>query len=202
MDIISQYYRAYQTVLEMIEDRNYIVPEEYKAVDNNTFKYLYTNSKLDIFVKDHNNSSSKLFAKFIQMNKVKPNFIRELILKIKEEFLTDENDKLLIILKNKPNNSILKIPKENKYNFCQIFWINNLQFNITKHDLVPKHVKLDEKEVIALLNKYSLKNRSHLPVICKEDPIIKYFDISPNSVVKITRPSRTMGNYEFYRCVR
>ena len=202
MDIISQYYRAYKTVLEMIEDRNYIVPEEYKSVDTNTFKYLYTNSKLDIFIKDHNKDKSKLFAKFIQMNKVKPNFIRELILKIKEEFLTGDNDKLLIILKNKPNNSILKIPKEIKYKFCQIFWINNLQFNITKHDLVPKHIKLEEKEIISLLNKYSLKNRSQLPIICKEDPIIKYYDILPNSVVKIIRPSKTMGNYEFYRCVR
>ena len=202
MDIISQYYRAYKTVLEMIEDRKYIVPVEYKEIDNNTFKYLYSNSKLDIFIKNDKKNDNKLFAKFILLNKVKPNFIRELITKIKEEFLTSKNDKMLLILKNKPNNSILKIIKESKYKFCQIFWLNTLQFNITKHSLVPKHIKLEEDEIKNLLKKYSLKDRLHLPIITREDPVIKYYDILPNSVVKIDRPSKTMGNYDFYRCVR
>jgi len=202
MDIISQYYRAYKTVLEMIEDRNYIVPNEYKEIDDKTFKYLYSNSKLDIFIKNDTDNDNKLFAKFILLNKVKPNFIRELISKIKEEFITEEKDKMLLILKNKPNNSILKIIKESKYKCCQIFWLNNLQFNITKHSLVPKHIKLNEEEIINLLKKYSLKDRLQLPIINKEDPVIKYYDIIPNSVVKIDRPSKTMGNYEFYRCVR
>ena len=202
MDIISQYYRAYKTVLEMIEDRNYIVPNEYKEIDDKTFKYLYSNSKLDIFIKNDTDNDNKLFAKFILLNKVKPNFIRELISKIKEEFITEEKDKMLLILKNKPNNSILKIIKESKYKCCQIFWLNKLQFNITKHSLVPKHIKLNEEEIINLLKKYSLKDRLQLPIINKEDPVIKYYDIIPNSVVKIDRPSKTMGNYEFYRCVR
>lgn len=202
MDIISQYYRSYHTVLEMIEDRHYIVPDEYKQIDANTFKHLYINSKLDIYVQEHQKSNSKIYIKFIIANKVKPNFIRELIGKIKEEYLKSDNDKIIIILKNKPNNSILKITKELKYRCVQFFWISNLQFNITKHKYVPKHTKIDEEEIAKVLSKYSLKNKMQLPLISKDDAIIKYYDIPVNSVVKILRPSKTSGSYNFYRCVR
>ena len=202
MDIISQYYRAYTTIIEMIEDREYIIPEEYKQIDNNTFKYLYINSKLDLYIKDHSIEDKKIFVKFLVMNKVKPNFIRDMILKIKDEFFNNDKDKIILVLKNKPNNSILKIPKELKYKCCQFFWIKKLQFNITKHELVPKHIKISDNEINNILKKYSPKNRSQLPIISKEDAIIQYYDISPNSVVKIIRPSKTMGDYKFYRCVR
>ena len=33
---------------------------------------------------------------------------------------------------------------ESKSSFIQLFHINRLQFNITKHSLVPKHIKLNE----------------------------------------------------------
>ena len=43
-------YNAFCTLLEMLEDRKYNIPDEYKQIDINTFNYLYNNKKADIFI--------------------------------------------------------------------------------------------------------------------------------------------------------
>ena len=140
MDINSG-FRAFKTLLDIAKDRGYVVSEDYLSIDIDTFRHLYFNDKLDLIIKDHSNLKKKLFIKISTQNKVKPSYIRDLINKIKQDYLKSDSDELIIALKYKPNNSILKICKETNYKICQIFWYDILQFNITKHNLVPKHIK-------------------------------------------------------------
>jgi DNA-directed RNA polymerase subunit H (RpoH/RPB5) len=77
-----------------------------------------------------------------------------------------------------------------------------LQFNITKHDLVPKHIICPNDEISQVLKKYSLQNISQLPVISKDDAIMRYYNYKSNSVIKILRHSKTSGTYTFYRYVK
>ena len=53
-------------------------------------------------------------------------------------------------------------------------WCKQLQFNITKHMLVPNHIKLDEDEENFIIQKYNLKSKFQLPLILKNDPISRY----------------------------
>jgi DNA-directed RNA polymerase subunit H (RpoH/RPB5) len=46
------------------------------------------------------------------------------------------------------------------------------KLKIDKHSLIPKHVKLSEKEKEALLKKYNI-TLSELPKILKDDPAIQ-----------------------------
>lgn len=79
--------------------------------------------------------------------------------------------------------------------------INRLQFNITKHVLVPKHEVIKDKKVVDdLIEAYKLKNKYQLPIILKTDPIAKYYGMKSGDVVKITRDSPTAGEYVLYRC--
>ncbi len=73
-------------------------------------------------------------------------------------------------------------------------------FDVDKHVLVPKHTKVSEKEKKDIIEKYNITVYD-LPLIKKNDPAIKYLDVKPGDIVKITRKSATAGEAAFYRCV-
>ena len=83
----------------------------------------------------------------------------------------------------------------------EIHLLNRLQFNITKHALVPKHEVIRGKENIdTVLAMYKVKNKYQLPIILKTDPIARYYGMKNGDLVKITRKSETAGEYIMYRC--
>lgn len=74
------------------------------------------------------------------------------------------------------------------------------KFDVTKHELVPKHSKLSDKETKELFAKYAIE-LSNLPRIFKSDPAIVDLDVGDGDIVKIVRSSPTAGETVFYRRV-
>lgn len=74
------------------------------------------------------------------------------------------------------------------------------EFDITKHDLVPRHELLNEQQREEVLKKFGIALRQ-LPRIIETDPMIAAIGGKPGDVVKITRKSETAGESVYYRIV-
>ena len=74
------------------------------------------------------------------------------------------------------------------------------EIDITKHEFVPKHIKLSEEEAEGILKKFNI-SKKQLPRILKEDPAISKLDVKKGDVIKIIRKSPTTQESEFYRVV-
>ena len=80
------------------------------------------------------------------------------------------------------------------------FDARTLVSNPLKHSLVPLHERVPEEEHTALLKKYNIQSKTNLPMIkFHEDIIGRILGLVPGSIVKITRPSPSAGEYIVYR---
>jgi DNA-directed RNA polymerase subunit H (RpoH/RPB5) len=126
-------------------------------------------------------------------------------------FTNKYNDKLNIIIVF--NNDTISTPilvQLNKYDkmlqkkggTLQYFHIKNLLFNPTKHQLVPRHVKLSNEEVTEMMDKYLIRGKIQLPYILHNDPIAKWLGLKQGDVIKIERYNENSGLAYYYRvCV-
>jgi DNA-directed RNA polymerase subunit H len=72
--------------------------------------------------------------------------------------------------------------------------------DIAKHQFVPKHEKVSEKEKKELFGKFHISGKN-LPRILVKDSAIEHLNVKEGDVVKITRFSMTAGKTVFYRVV-
>ncbi|AUF82170.1 DNA-directed RNA polymerase subunit Rpb5 [Tetraselmis virus 1] len=107
---------------------------------------------------------------------------------------------------SKPNNATVKsqyTEAEARGVNIEIFTLKEMQYNVSKHVLVPehKHIKGDTN-VSDVLKQLCVKNRYLLPAISPEDPMARYLGLKIGDVIKVKRPSMTSGISIAYRCCR
>ncbi len=75
-----------------------------------------------------------------------------------------------------------------------------MAFDVTTHNLVPKHVKISDSEKEKFLQEQFLATRQ-LPKILKIDPAIVHLKAQAGDIIKVERKSITSGESHYYRVV-
>ena len=83
----------------------------------------------------------------------------------------------------------------------EIFWYKQLTFNVSKHNLVPKHELLHPDEHRIIKRDYLLNSPNQLPTILNTDPVAKYYGMYSGDICRITRHNENIGTSIFYRQV-
>ena len=69
----------------------------------------------------------------------------------------------------------------------ETFRTAELQFNLTKHCLVPRHWRMDTAEVEECLRRHGVADTSYLPRIVPSDPVVRYYGWPCGTVVGVDR---------------
>jgi len=100
------------------------------------------------------------------------------------QFLDDYEDYMKIVVVTKINSKTLQIPK----NKLQFFEENRLMNDITEHIYQPKFVPLNKAQKEKVFKEYKMT-----PLTCQRfesiDPIVHYYDLKKNDMMKIIRAS-------------
>jgi DNA-directed RNA polymerase subunit H (RpoH/RPB5) len=206
--LISQIFQSRKTVLELMDKQGFNVSDyanfsinEINAMTQNNQLNMLLESKLDTSGEKINNK--KIFIYYYLGKTIRPSNLQEMIDDLFD--LTEtlkKTDTLYIIIKDNVNDTLINELKhiwERDGIFIVIESIKYLQFNILNHTYVPEHRVMEESEVVTIMNKYNITDKSQFPDISRFDPVARAIGLRPGQVCHIIRPSKTSITSDYYR---
>jgi DNA-directed RNA polymerase subunit H (RpoH/RPB5) len=199
--IVSDIYNSRIHILDLLKQRGFNV-SEYEGASINEINIFNDNNQLDLLLTNEE-TQKKVYVKYYIEKKIRPinvyDFVEELY---NTENILNQDDDLIIISKDKPNDSLIKLMtnlyKSDKY-FVNIYWMKNYLFNILNHTLVPPHRILSEEEKKNIIKKYNIINSSEFPEISRFDPVAIALGIRPGELCEINRSTTTAIKEYYYR---
>lgn len=152
-----------KTLLEMLYDRNYSISEYGSDC--------LTASKDDTILKVFFLLNTKIGIKNINI--------------IYSEMESNNIHKAIIIYSDNISAFAKQLLDDDTYDI-ELFHEDELTFNITHHNYVPKHEIISSDVKDEILKIYNI-NEKQLPYILSTDPVCKYFNGKPGDVFRITR---------------
>jgi len=205
---IQTIYKSRNTILELLKTQNYDTTD-YSEFSINEIDAMYANSQLDMLVK-HNDDNRKVYIKYyIYSKQLRPSNLDEIIedLYVIDNVLSKtKQDTLIIIVNEEPNDTIIEKVKyvyEQTGVFIVLHNISRLQYNILKHQYVPKIRVLSTEEIREIKLKYNINMSNYkLPEISRFDPQALVMNVRPGDVCHFKRVSPTALFTDYFRiCV-
>lgn len=198
----QEIYKSRINILDMMNLQGYNVTD-YTGCSIHEVHSMLNSKQLDMLLSRNEPFSKKVYIKYHLGKTLRQKDINEYIedlFKIEEHL--SKNDDLIIIAKDEPNDTLIKIIntiwQQENINI-NIIGIRLLQFNIMEHSLVPSHRPLTDKEAKDIKNKYNITSDSQIPDISRHSLIAQIIGLRPGMLCEITRPSSTSINSKFYR---
>ena len=194
---VKDVYNARNVLLSVLEERGFDV-SDYNNYDLLQVKTMIDANQLDLLLTDK--KGKKIFVKFSLDTKPVP-------ANLADDFFTEiltTSDDLFVVAKDDPNDTMTESIESlwsSRGIFITVVSLKRLQYNILKHDIVPKHVVMTTEETAEMLKSYNA-TVMNLPEIGRFDPVSCLLGIRPGMVCRIERGSKTAMRSNFYRvCV-
>jgi DNA-directed RNA polymerase subunit H (RpoH/RPB5) len=194
-------FNARNHLFDILQSRGYEVGD-YVGYDMSHVAAMMEHSQLNVMLQGKTN---KVFVHFqlsakLNVSKVVSSLFEE------EDSVLKPDDDLVIVYKSEPNDTIRAEIDEvwNKMGiYVTVLYLKRLQFNLLKHDMVPAHRVLSEKERDQIYAKLNIRTGADLPSISRYDPVASVLCMRPGQVCEIERKSKTSVKSLYYRyCVK
>jgi DNA-directed RNA polymerase subunit H (RpoH/RPB5) len=201
--IVAQVYKGRQTLLSQLKAQGYVTDElDYYSVSD--VNLMLKHDQLDFMVETP--AGQKAMVKFYLAKALRPANVAEFVEQYFDvEQVLGKDDMLYIVTNADPNDTLLKTINNlwlRSQRFVVINGLPRLQFDITTHKKVPKHVVLSDAESLEVRKKYGILRDDQLPSISRFDPAAVAFGLRPGQICRIHRPSPTAISSVYYRlCV-
>ena len=191
MDIYFDFQIARKTIIEMFTDRFYNMEEFYN--EDRSINMLTINEIKNKMNEDHMEmkvGQDRKKCVLFYNDKIGVDIMKEIIKLMTE----NECNHLTLVVKQKitafAKKELINMP-ENV--FFEMFNLDELLYNVTRHKYVPKHILMNKLEDISDIHKTF---GTRLPKILKTDPVSRYYNARPGNIFKIMRRSGV-----FYRTI-
>lgn len=196
----SRYFHCRRTVLEMLRDRGYDVPDSEMTQSLSEFRSIFGEQpnpdSLSVRASLRSDPSNKVLVRFMGTSDIRKETIRTLYNQIADE---ERLNRLILIVQSKMTAYAQKDLETSQLK-VEIIKMNDLLVNITKHVQQPKYEVLTADEKRALLMKYTLDEKQ-LPCMLKTDAISRYYGLEKGQVIKVTHRGELVESLVTYRCV-
>lgn len=168
--------KVYQVCLEMLEQRNYKIIEK---EDEQILALKKNGKQVCVFISNIPKFNVERIQEYITiMKKIDINHA-------------------IIIYKDNATPVAKKVVEESSELHIELFQEEELQYNVTKHYLVPKHELAFAKGTKGC-KEFKEKYSDKFPILLKNDPISRFYGYNKGDIIKITRKD---GNI-MYRIVK
>ncbi len=198
---IEEVYKSRKNLLEILNEQGYDI-----SAHNNPsmieVNAMVVNKQLDMLLENKKNGK-KCYVRYNLGKNLRPTNLHGMIEELFHlEEIIDKKDDLIIITSDEPNEPLIKNISniwEQDGIFISVMNIKRLQFNVLKHELVPKHRILSDEETIEFKKKFGIVNNNQIPDISRFGPVSIAIGIRPGQICEITRSSKTAIKSNFYR---
>ena len=202
---VKTFYNSRIHLLDILDTIGYDV-EQYQGFSVNEIDERMKTMQLDMELKKA--TGEKAYVKYLCDSKSP---IKMLNAKALEQIIEDlfinsatleKKDTLILVVDGEPNDSMLdrfKYLHDHDGYFIVCHNIMRLQFNILKHEKVPKSEVATDEDVREVMAKYNMTSIVQFPEICRFDPVSLALCLRPGQICKIHRPTPTAGTSMFYR---
>jgi DNA-directed RNA polymerase I, II, and III subunit RPABC1 len=226
MTSIRSLWMSYRTVMQMLNDRKYILSQPLKFINDEEdkdqltitddgypdfaetlpdfLKYFGIDTQEELSVNDESSIKTTLQdALKIKVSKKddadpvivswcnvlgKPN-----ISNIKVDAANENVQRWIIIVQSKITPYVPPTIRNLEIQgiVIETFMESDLQYNVTHHEFVPRHIICSAATKKEIFEKYSI-TKKQLPIIKKSDAQVRYLGARKGNLIKIIRPSDSM----------
>lgn len=199
--IVSRLYNSRKTVLAHLKEQGYDI-SPYENFSINEVNIMVQNKQQDMLLK-HPDTGNKVYVSYHVEKALRPQGVHDMIddLFHLEKMLTTA-DTLIIIVKDSPNDTLTNLFMNiyaNDNIFINALYLDQLQFNVMEHSMVPTHTRLTKAEGDEIRKKYNIRDDNQMPQISRFDPPAQAIGLRPGDICHIVRPSKTSVTLDNYR---
>ena len=198
---LSHVFKSRLNILLQLKKQGYDT-ESYDGFSMGEMHAMFQAKQMDMLLTNPT-TNKKAYIKYHLANTIRHNNIYESIEDLFHlEEVLQKTDELIIIVKDEPNEPIIKTVKQIWQEdgiIVTLYNIKRLQFNIIDHILVPPHRVVSDEEAIEIKKKYNIKSDLQIPGISRFSPISLAIGIRPGQLCEVIRKSKTAITTPFYR---